>query len=143
MIYIEYELLLAAQRLTVEKYEEVLDEQEKLFAMTQPQGMTYDRDVVQSTPTANAIEKYLEAKERAQIDQRKKELQEVITDRQMLITLKRAELMASKAREDVIYRMRVVEAIPVTQIAVKVHYSREQVYRILRRIKQKIKDATK
>lgn len=143
MIYIEYEVLVQAQQRTVRAYEAVLEEQERLFEMTQPQGVDYQGDRVQSSPTSTAIDRYVEAKEKAGIDRRKAELMEVIGERDELIRLKKNELYASQRLEDRVYRMRILERAKVPEIARKTHYTRSQIYRILRRMSERIKDATK
>lgn len=138
MIYIEYEELIQAQRRTLKAYEEVLEEQERLFQLTQPQGVDYGGDRVQSSPTSTAIDRYVEAKERAGIDRRKAELSQVMQEREVLIALKKSELYASQSLEDKVYRWRVLEQLKVAEIARKAHYSKEQTYRILRRIKRRL-----
>lgn len=138
MIYIEYEELIQAQRRTLKAYEAVLEEQERLFELTQPQGVDYGGDRVQSSPTSTAIDRYVEAKERAGIDRRKAELAQVMQEREMLIQLKKNELYASQSLEDKVYRWRVLEQLKVAEIARKAHYSKEQTYRILRRIKRRL-----
>ena len=142
MIYVEYAMLVAAQKRTIQMYEEVLEEQERLFALTQPQGVDYGGDRVQSSPTSTSIDRYVEAKERAGIDRRKAELSQVMQEREILLQLKKNELYASQNREDRIYRMRILERMKVPEIARKAHYSRQQIYRILRQIGERIKDAT-
>ena len=138
MIYIEYEELIQAQRRTLKAYEAVLEEQERLFELTQPQGVDYGGDRVQSSPTSTAIDRYVEAKERAGIDRRKAELSQVMQEREVLIALKKSELYASQSLEDKVYRWRVLEQLKVAEIARKAHYSKEQTYRILRRIKRRL-----
>lgn len=138
MIYIEYEELIQAQRRTLKAYEAVLEEQERLFQLTQPQGVDYGGDRVQSSPTSTAIDRYVEAKERAGIDRRKAELSQVMQEREALIALKKSELYASQSLEDKVYRWRVLEQLKVAEIARKAHYSKEQTYRILRRIKRRL-----
>ena len=139
MIYIEYEELVQAQQRTVRAYEAVLEEQERLFEMTQPQGVDYQGDRVQSSPTSTAIDRYVEAKEKAGIDRKKAELMEVIGEREELIRLKKNELYASQRLEDKVYRMRVLERAKVPEIARKTHYTTRQIYRILRRISDRVK----
>lgn len=138
MIYIEYEELIQAQRRTLKAYEAVLEEQERLFQLTQPQGVDYGGDRVQSSPTSTAIDRYVEAKERAGIDRRKAELSQVMQEREVLIALKKSELYASQSLEDKVYRWRVLEQLKVAEIARRAHYSKEQTYRILRRIKRRL-----
>ena len=138
MIYIEYEELIQAQKRTLMAYEAVLEEQERLFELTQPQGVDYGGDRVQSSPTSTAIDRYVEAKERAGIDRRKAELAQVMQEREMLIQLKKNELYASQSLDDKVYRWRVLEQMKVPEIARRAHYSKEQTYRILRRIKRRL-----
>lgn len=138
MIYIEYDELIQAQKRTLMAYEAVLEEQERLFELTQPQGVDYGGDRVQSSPTSTAIDRYIEAKERAGIDRRKAELSQVMQEREMLIQLKKTELYASQSLDDKVYRWRVIEQMKVPEIARRAHYSKEQTYRILRRIKRRL-----
>lgn len=138
MIYIEYDELIQAQKRTLMAYEAVLEEQERLFELTQPQGVDYGGDRVQSSPTSTAIDRYIEAKERAGIDRRKAELAQVMQEREMLIQLKKSELYASQSLDDKVYRWRVIEQMKVPEIARRAHYSKEQTYRILRRIKRRL-----
>lgn len=138
MIYIEYDELIQAQKRTLMAYEAVLEEQERLFELTQPQGVDYGGDRVQSSPTSTAIDRYIEAKERAGIDRRKAELAQVMQEREMLIQLKKTELYASQSLDDKVYRWRVIEQMKVPEIARRAHYSKEQTYRILRRIKRRL-----
>lgn len=138
MVYIEYDELIQAQKRTLMAYEAVLEEQERLFELTQPQGVDYGGDRVQSSPTSTAIDRYVEAKERAGIDRRKAELSQVMQEREMLIQLKKNELYASQSLDDKVYRWRVIEQMKVPEIARRAHYSKEQTYRILRRIKRRL-----
>ncbi len=139
MIYIEYNELIQAQRRTLKAYEEVLEEQERLFELTQPQGVDYGGDKVQSSPTSTAIDRYVESKERAGIDQRKAELSEVMKEREVLIQLKKNELYASNSLEDKVYRWRVIEHLKVPEMARKAHYTTRQIYRTIRRIQERIR----
>lgn len=139
MLYLEYEKLREAQRLTIDRYEEVLEEQEMLFAKTQPQGVDYGGDKVQASPTSTTAERYVEAMERARIDERKAELILTIREREELLKFKKTALYASKWPEDTIYRMRILEGAKVPEIARKAHYSRQHTYRILRRILEEIR----
>ena len=137
---VEYELQVRAHQLTMRKYEELLTEWEAIFSATQPQGIKYDGIKVQAT-ARNLLEEYVERKERLKIDERAKELEELIISRRKLIQTLKEELYESNQTEDIVYRMRIIDQIPVDRIARKVHYSRETVYRILRKI-AKIVDTT-
>lgn len=139
MLYLEYEKLREAQRLTIEQYKDVLEEQEALFARTQPQGVNYGGDRVQASPTSTTTERYVEAMERARIDERKEILLLTIREREELLRFKKTALYASKWPEDAIYRMRILEGAKVPEIARKAHFSRAQTYRVLRKILQEIR----
>jgi hypothetical protein len=139
MIYIEYEELIQAQRRTLKAYEAVLEEQERLFELTQPQGVDYGGDRVQSSPTSTAIDRYVEAKERAGIDRRKAELSQVMQEREVLIALKKSELYASQSLDDKVYRWRAIDRLKVPEIARKAHYTTRQIYRTIRRIQDRIR----
>lgn len=137
---VEYELMCRAHMKTIRMYEDLLTEWETLFNATQPQGIKYDGIKVQAT-AKNLIETYIERKEKLKIDERAKELEELIIARRRLLQTMREELYESTQTEDIVYRMKILENQPADRIARKVHYSRETVYRILRKI-AKIVDTT-
>ena len=101
--------------------------------------MDYGGDRVQSSPTSTAIDRYVEAKERAGIDRRKAELSQVMQEREMLIQLKKSELYASQSLEDKVYRWRAIDRLKVPEIARKTHYTTRQIYRTIRRIQDRIR----
>ncbi len=143
MIYLEYERLLNAQKRTIERYQAVLDQEAELFDRTQPQGTDYGTERVQASAVSTAIDRYIEAKDKLRIDQRKAELVEAMEEWEDLIESKKNELYVSQSREDKVYRMRAIENRKVAEIAQKLHYSPESIYRTLRMIRKKIKDDKK
>ena len=143
MIYLEYERLLDAQKRTIERYQAVLDQEAELFDRTQPQGTDYGTERVQASAVSTAIDRYIEAKDKLRIDQRKAELVEAMEEWEELIESKITALYASQSREDRIYRMKAIENRKVAEIARELHYSPESIYRTLRAIRKKIKDDKK
>lgn len=142
MICVEYAVNLQEYREALNLYRDILREQEALFTQTQPKSFRYDTDKVQSMPS-NPLEAYMERKEARQIDERLKEAEKIINDRELLMVAKRNELINSHATHDLIYRYKYIDLISIDHIAEMLGYSKSQVYRVLNKINKNIKDATK
>ena len=138
MIYIEYveykQKYYAAQK----KYNEILNEKEKLFAKTQPSAIPTDKEIVSGGKPSNAFDNYLIAKEKKKIDERLEEANSILEDREKLLKLKEEELRHSKDWHDKIYTYYYIDKLSVTKIGMRVPYSRAQIFRILRIIKKNI-----
>ena len=96
----------------------------------------YERFRKEYVETQNKFDEIL--KEKRQIEKRLSEVKTLLEDRKKLLMLKQQELMNSKNNVDKIYRMRYIEHINITRIAMSVNYSESQVYRILNNIRQNI-----
>ena len=135
MLYVEYNAVrlkyIDAQRI----YNELIDEQETMFARTQPQAVNYDKERVAGGSGKNAFEKYVIAKERSRIDERIAEQKNILEDRKLLIEMKERELRASKSWYDRIYVYHFLDKLTLKQIENRVPYSRVQIWRILKTIK--------
>ena len=142
MICVEYAVNLQEYREALNLYRDILREQEALFTQTQPKSFQYDFDKVQSMPS-NPLEAYMERKEARQIDERLKEAEKIINDRELLMVAKRNELINSHATHDLIYRYKYIDLISIDHIAEMLGYSKSQIYRVLNKINKNIKDATK
>ena len=84
----------------------------------------------------NSFDDYLISKEKKRIDERLFEIKSILNDRKELLKLKETELRKSKNSVDIIYRMRFLDHMHITNISIIVHYSESQVYRILQRINE-------
>lgn len=138
-VYIDYENYKKKYHDTQNKFDEILKEKEVLFSKTQPKSAKWDKV---GTPGLghcyNPFDEYLIAKDKKRIDDRLFEIKSILEDRAMLLRAKEQELRSSKNNIDQIYRMRFLDQMHITKIAIIVHYSESQVYRILKNIKQTI-----
>ena len=139
MIYEIYEEYKNKYYDTQNEYEKVLTEKEKLFMMTQPSSVKFDKEVVSGGITDNTFEKYLILKEEKKIDQRLEEIKSILDDREKLLKLKEQELRASTSVQDKIYKYRYLDKLKVFKIAKLVGYSEPQIYRILKNIRNNLK----
>lgn len=134
MVYIEYERLKRQYRQSQRRFEAIISEKEKLFQMTQPQGINTDQEKVTGGNPKNNFDKYLILKEEKRIEERLSEAKALVAEREELLNIKKAELYQSKDPEDVIYRLRFIERATVRRIAFNVNYSERQVFRMLKKI---------
>lgn len=138
-VYVDYEYLKKKYHDTQKKFDEILKEKEELFSKTQPKSAKWDKI---GTPglgqSYNPFDEYLIAKDKKRIDDRLFEIKSILDDRETLLRAKEHELRCSKNNIDQIYRMRFLDQMHVTKIAIIVHYSESQVYRILKNIKQTV-----
>ena len=139
MLYITYEQFKAKYYEAQKRYNEILNEKEKLFALTQPKATTYDKEKVNGGQPSNAFDEYLILKEKKQIDQQLEEIKSILDDRERLVKLKEEELRSSKILIDKVYRYRYIDKLRVHKITKLVGYSEAQVYRILKTIKNNLK----
>lgn len=138
MIYKEYEIFKKKYYETQQIYHEILTEKEELFAITQPGAISYDKERVSGGKPSNKFDDYLILKEKKQIDQRLIEIKSLLDDRQKLLKLKENELINSSNMQDRIYKYRYIDRMKVEKITRLVGYSRSQVFRILKTIKNEI-----
>lgn len=123
---------------TQREYDIILTEKEKLFSITQPSAVKFDKEVVSGGVVDNTFERYLILKEEKKIDQRLEEIKSLLDDRERLLKLKEQELKASTNIHDKIYKYRYIDRLKVYKIAKLVGYSEPQIYRILKAIKREI-----
>lgn len=124
---------------TQREYDIILTEKEKLFRMTQPSAIKFDKEVVSGGVVDNMFERYLILKEEKKIDQRLEEIKSILDDRERLLKLKEQELRASTDVKDKIYKYKYLDKLKVFKIAKLVGYSEPQVYRILKAIRNNLK----
>ena len=139
MLYLDYEKLKNMCFESQKRYMTVLDEQEKLFAKTQPIGIRFDKESVSSSGKGYSFDDYLIEKEQKQIDAKIKEIKLIIEERVHLLKLKETELRASKQAYDRIYVLKYLDGLRVYKIAPIMHYSESQVYRKLATIEKSIR----
>lgn len=122
-----------------QKYNEILNEKEKIFAITQPKSTKYDKERVKGGSPSNSFDDYLVLKEEQQIDQRLEEIKSILSDRERLLKLKEDELRHSTNIQDKIYTYRYIDKMKIEKICRLVGYREAQVYRILKTIRNNLK----
>lgn len=132
-VYVDYEKFKKKYHDAQNKFDAILKEKEALFSRTLPKSPKWDK-IGFSLQSHNSFDDYLIAKEKKKIDQRLHEIKSILNDRERLLQLKEVELRKSKNNVDIIYRMRFLDHIHITNISLMVHYSESQVYRILQSI---------
>ena len=143
MLYLEYEDLKRQYKETQRQYNDILNEKEKLFQITQPQAVNTEKEKVMGGSPKNNFDQYLIHKEQQRIDERLAEVKALLMDREQLLKLKREELRQSQVPEDMVYRLRYIDRMRIEKIAKMIHYSEAQIYRILRIIRGNLKDDRK
>lgn len=139
MIYLQYHLCLEKYNDTKKILGELLDEKEELFAITQPKGIDTTKEAVSGGKSANAFEAYMIRKEETKIEERIREIEEILAAREMLLKDAEMRLKQSLFIEDRIYKMRYLDRTRVFKIARKLNYSESNVYKILDKIDRTLK----
>ena len=138
MVYLVYEQYKLRFEQTMNRYIDVLDEQEELFQRTQPKTTRLDQDRVSGGESGNKFDEYVIAKDKKKIDKRITEIKRLLANRKHLLEVKESELRASKEAVDVIYCMRVLDRMKINVIASKISYSEAQIYRYISRITESV-----
>ncbi len=150
-IYIAYEECKRKYNDLQKIYIGILEEQEELFAKTQPKSLNLNKISVAGGKKSNLLDDYLILKSKKQIDKRLKEIQALMTDRKILLDKKELELKNSKEWIDKLYVYKYLEKYKVKKIINLMPYESAQTYRMLNEIRsslqakklEKIKDDRK
>lgn len=140
MIYTEHAEARRAYKKALEDYGAILDEWEALFETTQPKGQQPDAVRVQTSPTNDALDRYLAEKERRNIDSRIKEARAIAENRKALLDNALEALTRSAEPMDRVYFLRFCRGFSVERIAQEVHYSESHIYRLIRWIRKNTKE---
>lgn len=143
MVYLEYEEYKRKYHEIQKQYDRILLENEELFQRTQIQGIDYEREKVNGGKGSNVMELYIAEKDFRKIDERLAEVKILLDGRKRLLDLKREELRESKELVDKVYRMKYLDHMKVREISDKLCYSKAQLYRIVEKIDEEIKNETK
>lgn len=141
MVFIEYEINRRRYVEAIRNLQSLLDRKEDLFMRTQPKSVRYDTDRVQNGNLTNAIENYVIQREK--LDKDIEEAKAILADRKEFLSVLETDLRRSNEIEDRIYTMRYIDRCRIRRIKRTVNYSEAQIYRILDRIKNEIKENTK
>ncbi len=123
---------------SVRKYGKLLTAKEQLFSLTLPQAIDYGSEKVQTSGQANTIEEYIIKLQRSGIDKALKEAESIALSRKENLERARYMLEESSDLADRVYKMKFLYNDSVPKIALKLKYSEEQIYRILRKIRKNI-----
>lgn len=139
MLYLEYERAKANFRSAQVMFEEALLEKERLFTITQPKAITYDKDVIQTSPCGDVLDRYVIALEDERIEEKLRPFRELVMNRESLLDVKERELRKSADVFDKMYVYRFLEGMSIRGISKIMNYSRAQTYKKLQSIQKKIK----
>ena len=134
MIYKEYEVCKFKYLELQKRFDAVLTEKERLFTKTQPNAITYDKDHIQMSHNGNVLEDYVISLEQGDIDNKIDNLRTLLDDRGKLLKLKEEELRKSPQKEDKIYVMRFLDGMHIGEIAKKLNYSKQNLYRDIKKM---------
>ena len=137
MIYTEYEKMWVVIRKQEKELFELINKRDELFTKTQPKATILDKEIVDGNNPSNMMESYVIQEE--YYTMRIEQLQQSLDDRYQALKRKREELKLSKNICDRIYYLKNIEKLNVFKVSVLVNYSKEQVYRYLRKMNKNIK----
>lgn len=140
MLYLEYERAKASFKASQMMYEDALLEKERLFTITQPKAITYDKDTVQTSPCGDILDRYVIALEEEKIDERLRPFRELMMNRESFLEVKERELRKSPDRFDRIYTYRFLDGMSLRTIAKTLSLSKTEVHRNLQTINKKISE---
>lgn len=138
--YLDYELKMEKYVQSMEIYEALLHEKESIYSrfLPHPADMTIDR--VDGGVERNAFDDYLVIIERTRINERISEQADIVSIREQLKNKALTSLERSNNLYDKIYRYKHLDNWRIHKIARYIGYSDSQVYRILDKIKDAIKN---
>ena len=139
MLYLEYERAKARFRRAQTIYENALLEKERLFTITQPKAITYDKDTVQTSPSGDMLDNYVIALEEEKIEEKLKPYRDLLFGSEDFLDLKERELRKSTDIFDKIYVLRYLEGMSIKNISKQMNYSRAQTYKKVQSIQRRIK----
>ena len=139
MLYLEYEKAKASFARSQMMFEDALLEKERLFTMTQPRAITYDKDTVQTSPCGDVLDKYVIALEDEKIEEKLRPYREYMLNSESLLDVKERELRKSVDNYDKIYVCRYLDGMSIKSISRQMNYSRAQTYKKLQSIQRRIK----
>lgn len=141
MIYEEYESIWNTIRKKEKELFDLINKRDELFLYTQPKSSKFDKEKVDSKTTQNIMEAYVIQKE--YLNERIMQLNIALDDIYQVLKRKRDELRQSKNVYDRIYYYFCIERLTIYKISNLTNYSQSQVYRKLKKMGVKVKDAKK
>ena len=133
MLYVDYVILKQSYDESLRRLKELLDKKEEAFTRTLPNAIRYDiTKVMHSVSTNSALDDYVMNIE--SIEQEIRKARVIVYERMEMLSLKEEELRASKDTNDRIYVMRYLDNRKVSEIARKLNYVQETIYKRLNKI---------
>lgn len=135
-LYEEYHKLLKEYKELDKNYDKILEKKARAILNTQPGAVDTSKDNVSGGKKKNPIEVFVEELEKIE-----PELNKARNDRDLkgyFLKKKELELRESKEVNDRLYVMYYLDNMKVKHIAIKINYSKEQTYRYIREIEEKI-----
>lgn len=139
MLYLEYEKAKASFTRAQMMFEDALLEKERLFTITQPKAITYDKDTVQTSPCGDVLDKYVIALEDEKIEERLRPFRELMLNSESLLDVKERELRKSPDRFDRIYVCRFLDGMSIRAISKNLSFSKTEVHRTIQSITKTIR----
>ena len=138
LLFLDYEKFKIGYHAAQTQYNDLLNEKEALFTMTQPRSVRYDIERVSGGEHDDSFAQYLIKKEQLKLDERIDELRTILEARAELMDIKLDELKGSKDILDRVYWQRFILRKKVSEISILLNYSEPQVYRFIKTIKDMI-----
>ena len=138
MLYVEYDEIREKYAAAQRAYNDLIDEKAVLFQRTQPGAIEYDKEHVSGGTVLNPFDEYVVIKDRLRLDERIAEMKSILEDRKTIKDMKESELRSSKDWHDRIYAYWYLDKMSLTKIERFVPYSRVQIWRILKIIRNNL-----
>lgn len=135
MLYLDYERYKERFKRAQAAFDKILLEKERLLTKTLPNAITYDRDLVETSPNGDILDNYVIALEEGKIDAKIGHFREIMIDRERLMILKERELRKSMDRIDRVYVCKYLECMSMNKMTQHLPYSKTQIWRLLKEIK--------
>lgn len=133
MLYVDYVILKQSYDESLRRLKELLDKKEEAFTRTLPNAIRYDiTKVIHSVSTNSTLDDYVMNIEA--IEQEIRKARVIVYERKEMLNLKEEELRSSKDTNDRIYVMRYLDNRKVSEIARKLNYVQETIYKRLNKI---------
>ena len=132
MIWPEYQAVEAECTASRNRLRALVSQREELYWMTQPQGISYDKEKVQTSPSdhiTNILSKIVD------IDQLISLADQTLIEREHLLEVEDKALRRSREPEDRIYAMYFIDHYSPNKVARVMNYHRSQVFRILKKMR--------
>lgn len=136
-LFLEHYEILSKYKSANNKYNKLLEKKAMLIIQVQPKATDFTKELIKGGTIVNKYDEFVEKLEKLD-----PELQQARNERDLLdyfLKKKELELKDSNNILDKVYYLRYVKKMKVIHIAFKINYSKEQTYRKIREIEEKLK----